>query len=156
MDSNLNNDLNNDTNATEPVAETTVTTDTATETAATITPAEDITSEDIAPEDTPVTVVKTKKEHRILKKVLGCIGLAACFGLVAGGTFCGVKYAVSRFFPEETVQGAAASEKRANPLAAGIGEWLRNRPVDCFNEPARSEGVGGVLSLLTHIEWARH
>ncbi len=34
---------------------------------------------------------------------------------------------------------------RATPLAAGIGEWLRNSPVDCFNEPARSEGVGGVL-----------
>ena len=34
---------------------------------------------------------------------------------------------------------------RATPLAAGIGEWLRNSPVDCFNEPARSEGVGGVV-----------
>jgi shikimate 5-dehydrogenase len=39
----------------------------------------------------------------------------------------------------------SACEKRATPLAAGIGEWLRNSPVDCFNEPARSEGVGGVL-----------
>ena len=39
----------------------------------------------------------------------------------------------------------SACEKRATPLAAGTGEWLRNSPVDCFNEPARSEGVGGVL-----------
>jgi len=43
---------------------------------------------------------KKKKEHRFLKKFFGCIGLAACFGLVAGGTFFGVKYAFSRFFPE--------------------------------------------------------
>jgi shikimate 5-dehydrogenase len=39
----------------------------------------------------------------------------------------------------------SACEKRVTPLAAGTGEWLRNSPVDCFNEPARSEGVGGVL-----------
>lgn len=44
---------------------------------------------------------KQKKEHRGLKKLLGCIGLAACFGIVAGGTFFGVKYAFSYFFPEE-------------------------------------------------------
>lgn len=35
---------------------------------------------------------------------------------------------------------------RATPLAAGTGEWLGNSPVDCFNEPARSAGVGGVVS----------
>ena len=39
----------------------------------------------------------------------------------------------------------SACEKRVTPLTAGTGEWLRNSPVDCFNEPARSEGVGGVL-----------
>lgn len=144
MDSNLNNDLNNDTNATEPVAETTVTTDTATETAATITPAEDITSEDIAPEDTPVTVVKTKKEHRILKKVLGCIGLAACFGLVAGGTFCGVKYAVSRFFPEETVQGEDASEHN-NVLHGKQNITIASTPVSEVGETDASEAVAAVV-----------
>ena len=41
--------------------------------------------------------------------------------------------------------GSMGMKNRATPLAAGIGEWLRNSPVDCFNEPARSEGVGGVL-----------
>ena len=45
----------------------------------------------------------------------------------------------------DVLSGCSAIEKRATPLAAGIGEWLRNSPVDCFNEPARSEGVGGVL-----------
>ena len=45
---------------------------------------------------------------------------------------------------------------RATPLAAGIGEWLRNSPVDCFNEPARSEGVGGVLFDAGHSERAVH
>lgn len=34
---------------------------------------------------------------------------------------------------------------RATPLAAGTGEWLGNSPVDCFNEPTRSAGVGGVV-----------
>lgn len=42
-----------------------------------------------------------KSTHRSLKKFLGCVGLAACFGLVAGGVFFGVKYAFARFFPEE-------------------------------------------------------
>ncbi|MBR2407539.1 MAG: trypsin-like peptidase domain-containing protein [Lachnospiraceae bacterium] len=44
---------------------------------------------------------KVKKEHRRLKKFFACVGLAVCFGLVAGGTFFGVKYAVSYFFPEQ-------------------------------------------------------
>ena len=39
----------------------------------------------------------------------------------------------------------SACEKRVTPLTAGTGERLRNSPVDCFNELARSEGVGGVL-----------
>lgn len=45
------------------------------------------------------------------------------------------------------VTGSEAGFKdRATPLAAGTGEWLGNSPVDCFNEPARSAGVGGVVS----------
>lgn len=54
----------------------------------------------------PLTDVpaKKKKEHRVLKKLFGCIGLAACFGVVAGGAFFGVRYAVTRLFPEETEQ----------------------------------------------------
>lgn len=50
----------------------------------------------------------------------------------------------------ELVSPAAGGEDgftdRATPLAAGTGEWLGNSPVDCFNEPARSAGVGGVVS----------
>ena len=50
----------------------------------------------------------------------------------------------------EPVSPAAGGEDgftdRATPLAAGTGEWLGNSPVDCFNEPARSAGVGGVVS----------
>lgn len=47
---------------------------------------------------------KKKKEHRVLKKIFGCIGLAACFGIVAGGAFFGVRYAFSHFFPKEAEQ----------------------------------------------------
>ena len=45
-----------------------------------------------------------KKKSGAFKKLLGCIGLAACFGLVAGGTFFGVKLAFSHFFPQESAQ----------------------------------------------------
>ena len=51
-----------------------------------------------------VPVPQQKKEHRFLKKFFGCIGLAACFGIVAGGSFFGIKYALSRFFPQESAQ----------------------------------------------------
>ena len=40
-------------------------------------------------------------------------------------------------------------ENRATPLAAGTSEWFRNSPVDCFNELACSEGVGGVVFNIT-------
>ena len=40
-------------------------------------------------------------------------------------------------------------ENRATPLAAGTSEWFRNSPVDCFNELARYEGVGGVVFNIT-------
>lgn len=53
----------------------------------------DICEPDIAP--------KPKKEHRKLKRFFGTLGLAACFGVVAGAAFFGVKYGVSRLFPEE-------------------------------------------------------
>lgn len=45
-----------------------------------------------------------------------------------------------------TAGGEDGFTDRATPLAAGTGEWLGNSPVDCFNEPARSSGVGGVVS----------
>lgn len=56
--------------------------------------------------DAPFTEVVTdlplqKKKHPFLKKLLGCIGLAACFGIIAGGSFFGVNYAVSRLLSQE-------------------------------------------------------
>ena len=48
--------------------------------------------------------VKKKKEHRFAKKFFGCIALAACFGVVAGGAFFGIRYAYHHFFPEESEQ----------------------------------------------------
>ena len=56
--------------------------------------------------ETPAVDVpgKKKKEHRVLKKIFGCIGLAACFGIVAGGAFFGVRYAIARFLPQEAEQ----------------------------------------------------
>lgn len=56
----------------------------------------------------------------------------------------------------DVLSGCSAIEKRATPLAAGTGEWLRNSPVDCFNEPARSEGVGGFLFDAGHSESTVH
>lgn len=49
-------------------------------------------------------VPRPKKEHRFLKKFVSCIALAACFGLVAGGTFLGVQYAYGYLFPEKAVE----------------------------------------------------
>jgi len=60
---------------------------------------------------------KKKKEHRFAKKVFGSIVLAACFGLVAGATFFGIKHAYYHFFPEEgerleeTLQNNTTTEK---------------------------------------------
>ena len=45
-----------------------------------------------------------KKEHRFFKSFLRCVGLAACFGVVAGVSFFGIRYAFYRFFPQETEQ----------------------------------------------------
>lgn len=41
-----------------------------------------------------------KKEHRFAKKFFGCIALAACFGVVAGTAFFGIRHAYNYFFPE--------------------------------------------------------
>ncbi len=64
------------------------------------------TAEPVIPsvETLPEAPVKKKKEHRVLKKLFGCIGLAACFGIVAGAAFFGVRYGISRLFPEESEQ----------------------------------------------------
>ena len=40
-------------------------------------------------------------------------------------------------------------QNRATPLAAGTSELFRNSPVDCFNELAHDEGVGGVVLKTT-------
>lgn len=59
------------------------------------------------PESAVITTVsdeppkKKKKQSGFLKKLVACIGLAACFGIVAGSVFYGVKYAFSSFFPEK-------------------------------------------------------
>ncbi len=51
-----------------------------------------------SPQQTPQ---KKKREFRFAKKLFACIGLAACFGVVAGVAFFGVKYAFSALFPEK-------------------------------------------------------
>ena len=40
-------------------------------------------------------------------------------------------------------------QNRATPLVAGTSELFRNSPVDCFNELAHDEGVGGVVLRTT-------
>ena len=98
MDSNYNN-TNNAIEETEPVLSGEATTEVPKESPATEAPLY----------ETPVSVTvapvaeaprKKKKEHKFLKKFFGCIGLAACFGIVAGGAFFGVRYAIARFFPQ--------------------------------------------------------
>ncbi|MGN1084882.1 MAG: trypsin-like peptidase domain-containing protein, partial [Lachnospiraceae bacterium] len=44
---------------------------------------------------------KQKREHRFLKKFFVCIASAACFGIVAGAAFFGIRHAYFHFFPEE-------------------------------------------------------
>lgn len=50
-----------------------------------------------------------KKKGGFFRKLFGCIGLAACFGLVAGGTFFGVKLALSQLLPQNSISGNAPS-----------------------------------------------
>ncbi len=110
MDLNQDTNLNNLTDITE---ENTTTNQELHEVAATLTPSDDISVES---PHTPVALEapapKQKKEHRFLKKFFGCIGLAACFGLVAGATFFGAKYAFSRLFPEENAEIEEADNKQ--------------------------------------------
>lgn len=56
---------------------------------------------------------KKKKEHRFVKRFFSCIAFAACFGVVAGAAFFGVRHAYHYFFPEE---------------AGKIEEVLQNKP----------------------------
>lgn len=66
-----------------------------------------------------VPVTAPKKKCGFIRKLLGCIGLAACFGLIAGGTFFGVKLAFTHFFPQESAQ----LEKQP-----GVGDILFSKP----------------------------
>ncbi len=129
MDSDFNNNLNNevssdiDTLTTTDAVTTTVTDsavespggpalDTASDSVKISTQASDYTPVEASVPETHIDSsqtsapepVKKKKEHRFAKKLFGCIGLAACFGLVAGGAFFGIKYALSHIFPDETRQ----------------------------------------------------
>ncbi len=68
----------------------------------------------------PAPEPKQKKEHRKLKKFFGTLGLAACFGIIAGAAFFGVKYAVSRLFPEEPALSGNLLETGADSTANTI------------------------------------
>lgn len=121
MDSNQDNTLNNNVTNTETDtyrfwAEETAASEeeTAASSGTGVPTSETIPATEATPVQTPVTEtvvtpvvpineapVKKKKEHRFLKKLFGCIGLAACFGIVAGGAFFGVRYGIYRLFPQE-------------------------------------------------------
>jgi len=58
----------------------------------------------------PAEEQRPKKEHRRLKRFFGTLVLAACFGLVAGAAFFGVKYGISRLFPEKSALSGDLSE----------------------------------------------
>lgn len=62
------------------------------------------------PEKNPCT------KHPALKRFFGCIGLAACFGIVAGCAFFGVRYAVSHLFPEQTTISEQPSSGNKQPV----------------------------------------
>jgi len=101
MELNENKILNNDTasEATETLADALAFSEAA-ETATDCAPNNE--SEPLSDSTASVDDIPSKKKKGGLRKLLGCIGLAACFGLVAGGTFYGVKLAFSHFFPEES------------------------------------------------------
>lgn len=148
MDSNFNNYTDNNRNVPEELTDAAVSatvetasdTDTITEeTAATITPAEDTVTE-----SSPETAVKPKKEHRALKKVLGCIGLAACFGLVAGGTFFGVKHALSYFFAEEETPSDTRQEF-SDLLFQKPNITIASTPISEVGDMDASETVAAVV-----------
>lgn len=60
-------------------------------------------------------VQKPKKEHRFFKKAVTCVLTAACFGLIAGATFLGVRYAYDRFFPQETTETTHSGSSSQKP-----------------------------------------
>ncbi len=86
---------------------------------------------------------KAKKEHRKLKKFLGCIGLAACFGLVAGGAFFGVKYATAYFFPEKQEVTEKAPVKTDSPQKTEIS--IATTPTSEVGDTDASETVASVV-----------
>lgn len=48
----------------------------------------------------PYPMQPPKKEHKFAKKFFGALALGLCFGVVACGSFFGVRYACKRFFPD--------------------------------------------------------
>lgn len=118
MDSNFNNDLDKDKDR--------------------------IVAEDAVTDVSPAVEIKQKKEHRTLKKVLGCIGLAACFGLVAGGTFFGVKQALSYFFAEEDPQ-TDPQQEFSDLLFRKPNITIASTPVNETGDMDASETVAAVV-----------
>lgn len=117
---------------------------TASEIAVTETPvsvSKESLSETVTPEAAPA---KKKKEHRFLKKMLGCIGLAACFGLVAGGTFFGVKCAFSHFFPKE-IEQTEEVPGTDNLLFQKPSVTIATTPVNEVGEMDATETVASVV-----------
>ncbi len=134
MDFNQDDILNNDTeHGTETPQDTTSAEPIDTETfePITVTDSEAATDSVTVTDSVPVTdsfsadipasepAAPPKKKKRFVRKLFGCIGLAACFGLVAGGAFFGVKLAFSHFFPQENAQ----LEKQPN-----VGDLLVQKP----------------------------
>ena len=64
--------------------------------------------------------LKKKKEHRFAKKFFGCVALAVCFGVVAGASFFGIRYAYHHFFPEEAERIEEALQKQPNKTKPNI------------------------------------
>lgn len=68
----------------------------------------------------PYPMQPPKKEHKFAKKFFGAIALGLCFGVIACGSFIGVRYACKRFLPNiynAIVPEDAVAKKEEQPSA---------------------------------------
>ena len=148
MDSNQNILFNNDTTPETEILQEPAVSETTQETTGdcTHTNAEALPESipDIVPEQVSEPVATPKKKGRFVRKLLGCVGLAACFGLVAGGAFFGVKLAFSHFFPEKSAELSEMPDT-SNLLSQKTNITISSTEVNEVGDTDATETVAAVV-----------
>lgn len=148
MDSNQNILFNNDTTPETEILQEPAVSETTQETTGdcTHTNAEALPESipDIVPEQVSEPVATPKKKGRFVRKLLGCVGLAACFGLVAGGAFFGVKLAFSHFFPEKSAELSEMPDA-SNLLSQKTNITISSTEVNEVGDTDATETVAAVV-----------